>query len=72
MILDKYDGEDIILENGLTLSVKRNPDLQNHIDKTRITTKGDSLLGADDKAGIAEIMTMLENLVAANTPHGDV
>lgn len=71
-IRENYDGEDIIFENGLTLSVKRNPDLKNHVGKTLITTKGDSLLGADDKAGIAEIMTMLENLVTANTPHGDV
>lgn len=71
-IRENYDGEDIIFENGLILSVKRNPDLKNHVGKTLITTKGDSLLGADDKAGIAEIMTMLENLVTANTPHGDV
>lgn len=69
---ENYDGKDIILENGLTLSVKQNPDLKNHIGKTLIVTKGDSLLGADDKAGIAEIMTMLEEITKSDSAHGDI
>ena len=60
-ILKNYNGEDIVLEKCAIIRVKRNPDLLNHIGKTLITTKGNSLLGADDKAGIAEIMTMLEH-----------
>lgn len=71
-LLENYNGEDIVLENGSIIRVKKNSDLLNHIGKTLITTKGDSLLGADDKAGIAEIMTMLERLSVADTPHGDV
>lgn len=71
-IRKNYNGENVVLDNGLILSTKQNPDLKNHIGKTLITTTGNSLLGADDKAGIAEIMTMLENLTLADTPHGDV
>lgn len=71
-ILENYDGQDIYLENGLLLSNKQNPDLKNHVGKTLITSKGDSLLGADDKAGIAEIMTMLENLINSDTAHGNI
>lgn len=71
-LIENYDGEDIVLENGLFLRVTRNPDLKKHVGKTLITTKGESLLGADDKAGIAEIMTMLERLVSSDTPHGDI
>lgn len=71
-LIENYDGEDIVLENGLFLRVKRNPDLKKHVGKTLITTKGESLLGADDKAGIAEIMTMLERLVSSDTPHGNI
>lgn len=71
-ILENYDGQDIYLENGLLLSNKQNPDLKNHVGKTLITSKGDSLLGADDKADIAEIMTMLEKLINSDTAHGNI
>ena len=53
-----YDGEDI----GI-LSAERFPELKKYIGKTLITTDGTTLLGADDKAGIAEIMTMAEELI---------
>ena len=48
------------------------PDLKNHIGKKIITSDGTTLLGADDKAGIAEIMTMLEYFSTTNEKHGDI
>ena len=59
-----YDGKDIILskEQGIVLKVKENPHLQEKRGKTLITTDGKTLLGADDKAGIAEIMSALNYL----------
>lgn len=56
---DNYDGSDLILNEATTLSVSRFPELQNYIGQTLITTDGTTLLGADDKAGIAEIMTAM-------------
>lgn len=73
--IENYDGRDIILnkENNIVLSSKDFPELKKYIGKTLITTDGTTLLGADDKAGIAEIMTAIEYLV--NNPqikHGDI
>ena len=71
-IIHNYDGNDIVLNNGITLSPKTYPSLKNHIGKTLITTSGDTLLGADNKAGIAEIMTMLEYFSKSSKEHGDI
>ncbi|MBQ7140559.1 MAG: peptidase T [Bacilli bacterium] len=71
-IIENYDGKDIKLNNDKTLEVKSNPDLLKHIGKTLITTDGNTLLGGDDKAGIVEIMTMLEHFKNTNDPHGDI
>lgn len=62
---DNYDGGDIILsdENHVTLSPKDFPNLSNYKGHTLITTDGTTLLGADNKAGIAEIMTAMAYLV---------
>ena len=73
--VENYDGKDIILneEKNIVLSPKDFPDLKNYIGKTLITTDGTTLLGADDKAGIAEIMTALEYFI--NNPqikHGKI
>lgn len=64
-IIANYDGKDIILneETNLILGPKVSPELLNYKGKTLITTDGTTLLGADDKAGIAEIMTAIEYLV---------
>ena len=60
-LLENYDGGDIVLQGtGAVLSVKENPDLAQYKGETVITTDGTTLLGADDKAGVAEIMTALE------------
>lgn len=56
---DNYDGSDLVLNENTVLSVSRFPELQNYIGQTLITTDGTTLLGADDKAGIAEIMTAM-------------
>lgn len=70
-IISNYDGSNIHLK-GITLSPEQFPDLLNHIGKTLITTDGTTLLGADDKAGIAEIMSMLEYFSTSNEEHGDI
>jgi tripeptide aminopeptidase len=60
-----YNGKDIILspETELLLKVKDNPELEEKVGQTIITTNGTTLLGADDKAGIAEIMSAIQYLV---------
>lgn len=61
--IDNYDGKDIQLNESLVMSPNYFPNLKNYIGQTLITTDGTTLLGADDKAGIAEIMTTMEYLV---------
>lgn len=73
MIRENYQGEDIVLEgSGDILSLKKFPALKAFIGDTLITTDGTTLLGADDKAGIAEIMTALETIIKNNLPHGEL
>ncbi|MEK9196836.1 peptidase T [Lysinibacillus halotolerans] len=61
--IDNYDGGDIRLNDELTMSPSYFPNLKNYVGQTLITTDGTTLLGADDKAGIVEIMTAMEYLV---------
>ena len=73
MIIENYDGKDVVLgDSGRVLKVKDFPELVNMKGRTLITTDGTSLLGADDKAGIAEILTLVERLFAENIPHGKI
>ena len=68
-----YTGGDIVLnrEKGVVLSPREFPDLNKYVGKTLITTDGTTLLGADDKAGLAEIMAALEQLAAhSELKHG--
>ncbi len=68
-----YDGGDIALNDTLTMTVKEFPELKFFVGHTLITTDGTTLLGADDKAGVAEIMTMAEYLIAhPEVKHGKV
>ena len=70
-----YDGKDIILnkEKNIILSPKDFPELKNYVGQTIITTDGTTLLGADDKAGISEIMTAVEYLIEnPQIPHGSI
>jgi len=71
--IENYDGSDIPLGSNVVLSPADFPELLEYVGQTLITTDGTTLLGADDKAGIAEIMTAMEYLV--NHPeikHGTV
>ena len=68
-----YDGGDITLNPSLTMTVKEFPELKFFVGHTLITTDGTTLLGADDKAGVAEIMTMAEYLLShPEVKHGKV
>ena len=58
-VIENYDGGDIVLANGLVTRIKDFPDLKRYAGKSLIVTDGNSLLGADDKAGIAAIMETL-------------
>ena len=73
-IIENYDGSDIILNEKLNIHMGPNDfeSLNRNIGENLIVTDGTTLLGADDKAGIAEIMTMLETIIQKNLPHGDI
>ncbi len=64
-----YNGEDVTLPAGVTLDTVRFPFLKQLKGQTLITSDGSTLLGADDKAGIAEILTMVERIQKENIPH---
>ncbi len=68
---ENYDGGDIALpQGGRVIKAADFPFLAGLKGKTLITADGSTLLGADDKAGVAEIMTLCERLIAENLPHG--
>ena len=71
-LIENYDGGDVELGHGRILSVKSFPHLPSLKGRTLITASGDTLLGADDKAGIAEIMTLIEQLAVTGAPHGRI
>lgn len=74
-IIENYNGDEIILnaEAGIIMSPKEFPELQQYLGQTLITTDGTTLLGADDKAGIAEIITAIEYLLEhPEIPHGKI
>jgi len=72
-VIENYDGEDVALgTSGRVLSVRNFPHLTSLKGRTLITTDGTTLLGADDKAGVAEIMTVAEELLKGEIPHGKV
>ena len=69
-----YRGGDILLnaEKNIVMEEATYPFLKELVGEKLIVTDGTTLLGADDKAGVAEIMTMLERLIESGAPHGDV
>ncbi|MBR5224786.1 MAG: peptidase T [Clostridia bacterium] len=72
-ILENYDGTDVLLAgSGDVLTVAAFPTLKKLAGQTLITTDGTTLLGGDDKAGIAEIMTAAEEIIASGAPHGKI
>ncbi|EIM05730.1 peptidase T [Planococcus antarcticus DSM 14505] len=71
--IDNYDGQDISLNGNTTMTVSDFPALKNYVGHTLITTDGTTLLGADNKAGIAEIITAMEYLDAhPEIEHGKI
>ncbi len=74
-IIENYKGDDIVLnkESKLTMTTREFPELKQYVGQTIITTDGTTLLGADDKAGIAEIMTAVDYLIKhQEIKHGDI
>ena len=72
-IIENYDGGDIVLgTSGRALTNAQFPHLASLKGRTLIVTDGTTLLGADDKAGVAEIVTLLERILNENIPHGRI
>lgn len=72
-IWENYDGGDIALPDGTVIRTSEFPEIKQYKGKTIITSDGSTLLGADDKAGIAEIMTAVEYLILhPEIKHGDI
>lgn len=74
-IIEDYDGNDILLNDkeNIIMKVADFPELSEYVGKSLIVTDGTTLLGADDKAGVAEIMAMAEYLLAhREIPHGKI
>lgn len=72
-IIEDYDGGEVVLgESGRVLRPEDFPHLPRLKGRTLIVTDGTTLLGADDKAGVAEIMTAAERLIKGDRPHGKV
>ena len=72
-VIENYDGKDVFLKgSGEYLKVSDFPELKSLAGRTLITTDGTTLLGSDDKAGLAEILTAVEQIIASGIPHGDI
>ncbi len=73
-IIEDYDGKDIVLncEKNIVMSVETFPNLAKYKGETLITTDGTTLLGADDKAGIAAIMDAVATIMREEIPHGTI
>lgn len=72
-VIENYDGGPISLgTSGLSLSPADFPSLAEHKGKTIITTDGTTLLGGDDKAGVAEILCAAAEIIRENLPHGTI
>lgn len=71
-VIENYDGKDVLLENGVLLKTSENPELPSLAGRTLIVTDGTTILGADDKAGIAAIMRMCERISNEKIPHGKI
>ena len=71
-IFENYDGSILNIGNGIVLDPATDNQLAESTGQTIITTDGTTLLGADDKAGIAAIMTAAETIIKENIPHGQI
>jgi len=74
-VIENYDGKDVVLnsEKGIVMSVNEFPSLEDYVGRDLVVTDGTTILGADDKAGIAEILTAVERIVGDESfLHGDI
>ncbi len=73
-VIVDYDGGDIVLnaERGITLKASDYPCLERYAGQSLVVTDGTTLLGADDKAGVAEIVSAVERIVKEGLPHGEI
>lgn len=71
-VIKNYDGGVVVLESGVEIDPEQDEYLRKSVGCDLIVTNGRTLLGGDDKAGIAEIMTALERLMTEEIPHGKV
>jgi len=73
-IIEKYNGEDIVLneEKNIVLKTSDFPEILNYVGEEIITTDGTTLLGADDKAGVTEIIESLKYIIDNNLKHGTI
>ena len=72
-VVNDYKGGDIVLKNGMVIEAATNPELPQYSGSKVITSEGDTLLGCDDKGGIAEIMTAIAYLVKhPEIRHGEI
>lgn len=72
LIHNHYQGGDIVLKDGIVIKESENPALAKKHGESIITSDGTSLLGADDKAGIAEILAGISNVINSQSEHGDI
>ena len=68
----RYEGGELKLNDSISLNERLCPGIEKQVGEELIVTDGTTLLGADDKAGVAEIMTALEKIVAGDLPHGEL
>ncbi len=72
-VIENYDGKDVVLgSSGRVLSVRSFPHLPSLAGRTLIVTDGTTVLGSDDKSGVAEILTAVERLITDHIPHGKI
>lgn len=72
-VIEGYDGKDIVLNEQCTIKAVENPELAKYVGSTIITSSGDTLLGCDDKGGVAEVMTAVSHLVKhPEIRHGEI
>lgn len=71
-VIENYDGNNISLNKDVIMSPDEFETLKNHVGKTLVVTDGTTLLGGDDKAGVAEILAAAYEVINSNQPHGEI
>lgn len=72
-VIENYDGKDIVLNPTTTIFTKDNPELEPYIGSSIVVSDGTTLLGSDDKSGVAEIMTAVHHIIShPEIKHGEI